>query len=255
MTADRDKSSMRIGILEAGKLNEALVARHGDYTAMFAGLLGGRDPALTFRTWSAVEGDVPADPAAADAWLVTGSRHGVYDGLPWIAPLEAFLRRAREAGRPIIGVCFGHQVLAEALGGRAVKSEKGWGIGTHEYRILRRPGWMSGAPERVRAHALHQDQVVAIPGDATVLATSPFCEYAALAYGDPELPDAISVQPHPEFDAAFMRALIERRSGEGIPADEARAALTGLGGPVESTELARWFLAYLRRVVEARRAA
>lgn len=255
MTAALENEPMLIGIIETGKVNEALVARHGDYPAMFAGLLGRLDPGLTFRTWSAVEGEVPVEPGAADAWLVTGSRHGVYDDLPWIAPLEAFLRRARAAGRPIIGICFGHQVLAEALGGRAVKSEKGWGIGAHEYDVIRRPGWMEGAPDRVRVHALHQDQVVAIPGDAMVLATSPFCEYAALAYGDPEVPDAISVQPHPEFDAAFMRALIELRSGEAIPAEQGRAALAGLGGPVESVEMARWFLDYLQRVSETRDAA
>ncbi len=246
---------MLIGIVETGKVNEALAARHGHYPAMFERLLGRLDPGLRFRTWSAVAGEVPDDPAAADAWLVTGSKHGVYDDLPWIAPLEAFLRAVRAAGRPIVGVCFGHQILAEALGGRAVKSDKGWGVGALEYRVVRRPAWMAGAPERIRVHAMHQDQVVAIPDDATLLATSPFCPYAGLAYGDPEAPDAISVQPHPEFDADFMRALIELRAGDAIPPEQSGPALAGLGGPTHSEELARWFLGYLEHMAARRDAA
>lgn len=246
---------MRIGIIETGTVNEALRSRHGDYPAMFEALLCRADPKLDFGTWHAADGEVPADPAACDAWLITGSRHGVYDDLPWIEPLEAFLRAARAARRPIIGVCFGHQILAEALGGRAVKSEKGWGVGVHEYEVIRRPGWMGGAPDRVAVHALHQDQVVEVPDDAAVLATSPFCEYAMLAYGDPEAPDAISVQPHPEFDAGFMRELVELRTGDLIPLEQGEAALRSLGRTVASEEMAHWFVDYLRSTRTRRNAA
>src|SRR5699024_3696885 len=127
---------------------------------------------------------------------ITGSRHGVYDKLPWIEGLKDFLRRARAAPVPIIGICFGHQIMAEAFGGRAEKSAKGWGIGVQEYAVhAGAPGWMAGAPARVTLHALHQDQVTAIPSDAVCLASSPFCEFAMLAYGDRDVPDAISIQP------------------------------------------------------------
>ena len=245
---------MRIGIIETGKVSAPLMERHGDYPAMFERLLRDVDPSLSFRTWSAVDGEVPDTPDACDAWLVTGSRHGVYDDLPWIEPLKAFLRAARAAGRPIIGVCFGHQILAEALGGRAVKSDRGWGVGVLEYDVTRRPSWMADAPERVVVHALHQDQVVEVPEDATVLGTSPFCRYAMLAYGDPERPDAISVQPHPEFGADFMRDLVELRTGDLIPREQGEKALEHLGRPVDASAFARWFVNYLR-VVNFRRSA
>ncbi len=246
---------MKIGILQTGKVIDTLAARYGEYPDMFAELLGAADPTLTFRTYAAVDGEIPASPAECDAWLITGSRHGVYDDLPWIEPLKAFLRAARTAGRPIIGVCFGHQILAEALGGRAVKSDKGWGIGVHKYDVTHRPGWMADAPDSIAIHALHQDQVTDVPEDATVLATSPFCEYAMLAYGDPEAPDAISIQPHPEFGTDFARELLELRTGTVIPPDQSAPAMKTFGRPVHQSDFARWCVNFLRRAAARRHAA
>ena len=123
---------MRLGILQTGKVNEALVGRFGEYPDMFARLYRAADPTVEPRSYAVVDGQLPGTPAECDAWLITGSRHGVYDGLPWIEPLKAFLRRARADGVPIIGVCFGHQIMAEAFGGRAEKSSKGWGVGVQE---------------------------------------------------------------------------------------------------------------------------
>ena len=243
---------MLIGILQTGDVPGALVARHGEYASMFEAWLG---PELSYRAYAVHDGALPAGPGECDAWLVTGSKHGVYDDLSWIAPLKAFLRAARGAGRPIVGVCFGHQILAEALGGRAVKSAKGWGAGVHHYQVVRRPGWMSGGPNRFAIHAMHQDQVTAIPDDATVLAASPFCEYAMLAYGNPEAPDAISIQPHPEFGDEYARALVEMRTGIAIPAACGAAALASFGRAVHQQDFARWCVDYLRAAAARRNAA
>ncbi len=246
---------MLIGILVTGTVNAALVPRHGEYPPMFEALLSPADPGLSYRTYAALDGALPASPAECDAWLVTGSKHGVYDDLPWIEPLKAFLRAARAAGRPIVGICFGHQILAEALGGRAAKSGKGWGAGVHDYQVVHRPGWMADAPDSFAIHAMHQDQVTAIPEDATVLAASPFCEFAMLAYGDPEAPDAISIQPHPEFDEDYARALVERRTGVVIPAACGAAALASFGRAVNQQDFARWCVDYLRAATARRNAA
>jgi GMP synthase-like glutamine amidotransferase len=246
---------MLIGILETGKVPEDLTARHGEYTPMFETWLRQADPGFSFRGYAAIDGDLPGSPAECDAWLVTGSKHGVYDDLPWIEPLKAFLRAARAAGQPIIGVCFGHQLLAEALGGRAVKSDKGWGAGVHDYQVLRRPDWMTGAPDSFAIHAMHQDQVTEIPEDATVLAASPFCEYAMLAYGDPEAPDVISIQPHPEFTEDYARELVEMRNGVAIPLDRGAEALASFGRAVDQHDFARWCADFLRKTTARRNAA
>lgn len=237
---------MKLGILETGEVHPDLRARHGDYPAMFRALIGAVDPEMEFATVRVVAGEMPASPRQADAWLVTGSRHGVYDALPWIEPLKEFLRDCLAARVPVVGICFGHQILAEALGGRAAKSERGWGLGVQDYDLVPgAPGWLRALPKHFSVRALHQDQVVALPPGATVLARSPHCAFAALAYGDPERPDAISLQPHPEFGAAFMDELLALRAGTTFSHELADAARATLARPVASEDWGRLIAGYL----------
>ena len=135
-----------------------------------------------------------------------------------------------------------------------MKSDKGWALGVQDYELVARPGWMAGLPDRFAVRALHQDQVVELPPGATVLARSPQCAYAAIAYGDPEAPDAITLQPHPEFGPEFMDELIALRAGTAFPVEAAASARASLARPVESAAWARLIVAFLRRV-EAKRAA
>lgn len=246
------EKTMKIGILETGEVHPDLKARHGDYPAMFAARLGAADPGFEFAVVRVVSGEMPASPDQADAWLVTGSRHGVYDGLPWIAPLAAFLRDCVARGVPVVGVCFGHQLLADALGGRAVKSDRGWAIGVQDYEIVARPAWMADLPERFAVGAFHQDQVVSLPATATVLARSAQCDYAALAYGDPDHPDAISIQPHPEYDAEFLDDLIVLRSGTVFPTEIAAPARASLTRAVQSDVWIRMIADFFRQAAAKR---
>jgi GMP synthase-like glutamine amidotransferase len=210
---------MKIGILETGAPPEPLGERFGDYPAMFERLLAG--PGRSFTSFAVGSGALPEQPDDFDAYVVTGSPAGVYEALPWIDPLKRFLVAAK--GRAaLVGVCFGHQVMAEAFGGRVEKSDRGWGVGLHRYDVLSRRPWMDEATS-IAVPASHQDQVVEPPRNATVIAASPFSPFGALAYDDQP---AISIQLHPEFEPAYARALIERRRDRlGELADPAVASL------------------------------
>ncbi len=243
---------MRIGILEAGEVSEDFRPRFGTYPSMFLALFAEAAPDLDFFTINLTRGEFPAGIEAAEGWLVTGSRHGVYDPLPWIPKLEAFLRGCVEARIPVAGICFGHQILAQALGGAAGKATQGWGIGVHDYRLCERPDWMSAVPEKFALQAMHQDQVTRLPEGAHVLASSEFCPIAAAAYGPLEAPLAISVQAHPEFGTEYTRALIEARAGDVFPQLLADTAREGLDRPLDSRAWAQDIAGYFRRMSHAR---
>ncbi|MEM9766036.1 MAG: type 1 glutamine amidotransferase [Pseudomonadota bacterium] len=243
---------MRIGVLQTGKVNDKLRDTYGEYPPMMVALFEEAAPDFTFDTWAVVDGEFPPSAQAADGWLVTGSRHGVYDDLPWIDRLKDFLLEARAAQRPILGICFGHQIVAEAFGGRAVKSDRGWGLGLSEYLVTARPGWMADAAEVIALNAIHQDQVVGVPDDATVLAESTHCPFAMLAYGDAEAPDAVTIQPHPECAPNYTTDLAEILGADGrAPAAVAEAARAATGHDAALTPdaraFARWATAFWRQ--------
>jgi len=226
---------VNVGILETGVPPEELQPRFGRYDAMFAKLLG---PGFTTRTYDVQAGALPSDPSDHPAYIVTGSPAGVYDDLPWIAPLKAFLQQAKGKAK-LVGVCFGHQIMAEAFGGRVEKSERGWGVGLQHYHVHERAPWMG----HLRSFAIpisHQDQIVRQPPDARVLAGSDFNRFGLIAYDDQP---AISFQCHPEFDPDFAKALIETRKNR-LPDPE--AALASLDAPNDRDEVADWIRRFLQ---------
>ena len=237
---------MRIGILRAGRVNPKIVGRFGEYPRMAETLIQPKGDEFTFDYWPVTEGGIPDSPSSCDGWLVTGSRHGVYDDLPWIAPTSAFLRNAIEADKPVLGICFGHQLLAHAMGGRVEKSDRGWGIGVQEYDVVDRPPWMSAAPDRIAFQSIHQDQIVETPVGAELVARSDFCPSAMLAYGS----NGYSIQAHPEFTREFSRALLEAIRGSRIEESVCDRALKTIGKPTHELEFAKWARRFFRRGYE-----
>lgn len=230
---------MKIGLLQTGHPPGDLAETHGSYSAMFEALLG---DGHTYRVYDVEAGELPADPAENDAYVITGSAAGVYDPLPWIEPLKAFLRQAKGA-RPMVGVCFGHQIMAEAFGGRTEKSDKGWGVGLQAYEVSDDAPWMDDA-RHVAVPASHQDQVTSLPPGARVLAGSAFTPYGILAYDDAK---AISMQFHPEFSPAYAKALIEARRGTRFTDEQADAAIASLGAENDRARMAAWISQFLAR--------
>ena len=230
---------MKIGILEAGLLRDAMAGRFDPYPVMFERFIGLAGHEFEFEAFCVVGGEMPPSIHACDGWLITGSRHGVYDRLEWMAPLQDFIRELAAAKIPLIGVCFGHQIIAQALGGEVVISDKGWGVGLHQYDVEQTYPWMKTDSRRAGMYAYHQDQVVKCPAAAEVFLSSVFCPYAGLSYED----SIISVQAHPEFEAAYEIALLEAYGGRVVPAEVARQAQATMSGDssADSQLLANWF--------------
>ena len=223
---------MKLAILETGHPPGDLADRFGDYPAMFELLLG---DGFEVETFDVQAGELP-DPNAHDAVLITGSPAGVYDDFPWIEPLMEFIRSAKDS--KMVGVCFGHQVMAEALGGHVEKSDKGWGAGLHRYDIVHPEYWLDGTQE-VSIPASHQDQVVTQPPNTDIVAASDFTPYAALAWTDRP---AISFQFHPEFSPGFAKALIEQRYDRVRNPD---SAIASLDAPNDNAVVGAWIRNFL----------
>jgi len=223
---------MKLAILETGRPPGDLPSRFGDYPAMFAAMLG---PEFEIESFDVAAGELP-NGGEHDACLITGSPAGVYEDLPWIAGLLDFIRAAGD--RKLVGICFGHQAMAEALGGKVEKSDKGWGAGLHLYRIEHRQPWMDSSGE-IAAPASHQDQVVVHPPHAKVIVASDFTPFAGLAWTDRP---AISFQFHPEFEPAFAKALIAERY-DRVPNPD--AAIASLNAPNDNRRIAAWIRNFL----------
>jgi GMP synthase-like glutamine amidotransferase len=223
---------MLIGILQTGAAPDALAPTMGDYPDMFARLLGGND--FTFHTWRVVDMDFPASISAADGWLITGSRHGAYEDHAFIPPLEEFIRAAFAASVPMVGICFGHQIIAQALGGRVERFEGGWAVGPTEYDFL---------GEKLTLNAWHRDQVTERPPGAKVVASNPSCENAALLYDG----KAFTVQAHPEFKSEFVDGLMRTRGKGLVPDDLLEKAGALLDEPVDDAVVARRIAEFFKR--------
>jgi len=202
------------------------------------------DPGAELVVYDVMAGEYPADVGECDGYLVTGSKHGVYDGLPWIAPLEEFVRKLRDLRKPVIGICFGHQLVAQALGGVAGKSDRGWGLGVQDAELSRALGWTSEAEKgsTVTLSVCHQDQVSELPPGAERFLESEFCPNAGFTVGDAVL----CFQGHPEFGPEYTRYLIEKRGGE-LGEDELRRLRASVDRETAAPLVSRWIRDFVAR--------
>jgi GMP synthase-like glutamine amidotransferase len=230
---------MDLGILETGSPPGDLKNRFGSYGDMFRQMLG-----LDYRYsyYDVRGGQLPEQVGRHDAYLITGSATGVYDGDPWIEPLKQFIQQS-SGQASMVGICFGHQIMAEAYGGHVTKSPKGWGAGLHRYDIQRRADWMNSDSELTLSIPVsHQDQIIDLPPGAKVLAASEFTPYAVLEYPERR---AISFQGHPEFSPEYATALIDLRRGTRYQQDFADAAVASLTKPNDAQRVAGWVRNFL----------
>jgi GMP synthase-like glutamine amidotransferase len=236
--------AMKLTIIQAGDVPLALREKFAPYPTMFHDMFEQAGTTLDYEAVRAHDGAPLPDPAALDGILITGSPAGVYDDFPWLDPLRDFIRRAYAQKTPMIGICFGHQIMADALGGDVRKSEKGWGIGRHVYGVsANRPKLIGGALPEFAIACSHQDQVIIPPAEADVFLSSEFTPNAGLLYRNGA---AISLQPHPEFADDYAVALAHLRKGK-TPDENIAQALESMSRASDSREVAGYLGAFLTR--------
>jgi GMP synthase-like glutamine amidotransferase len=225
---------MKLTIIQTGGIPAPLADRFAPYPKMFETMFDATGQGFTYETVSVFEGATLPDPASLEAILITGSAAGVYDDYFWLDPLRAFIRDAYSKKTSMLGICFGHQIMADALGGDVRKSEKGWGLGRHTYAVTQRPAFMANAPMSLSVACSHQDQVIVPPPEAEVILASEFTPNAGLVYKNGA---ALSFQPHPEFADDYAMALVELRRGKA-PEEVVETALKSVAKPSDSAEVA-----------------
>jgi len=195
---------------------------------------------IEYRRYDVQKGKLPIDLGECDAYLITGSKTGVYDDQPWIAPFKLFIQDAYGQSVKLIGLCFGHQILADSLGGKAEKSDKGWGVGAMISQRVEQAEWMSEKLDSICLLYSHQDQVTCLPPKAKVLFSSDFCQFSAFY-----IPDRVlAFQGHPEFTVDYCHRLMFIRQAS-YAEGQYESAVKSLEQTLHSEVLGRWILNFL----------
>lgn len=229
---------MKVGLLECDHVREDLLHIAGDYRQMFADLFNRYAPQLELVNFDVRNGEFPVSVDVCEAFVCTGSRFSAYDEHDWIQELKGFLRSLREAEKPFVGICFGHQMMAEALGGKVEKAQQGWGIGVHRLNVLKHENWMQPEQSSCGIQYTHADQVVRLPEDSFLLGESDHCPVAMFRVGETML----GIQGHPEFPAAYAEALVRGRTNL-IGAGKVNAAQ--FHAPTDEAIITNWLTKFL----------
>jgi GMP synthase-like glutamine amidotransferase len=229
----RQNGGVKLGLLVCDHVRPEFEHISGDYPDMFRRLFAGH-PEVEVVVYDVIGGQLPADPGECDAWITTGSRYSVNDDEPWIRDLEQFVREVAKEEVPFVGICFGHQLIAKALGGSVVKSDRGWGVGAKEVNVKGDVGLGSS----YTVLTSYQDQIEDVPPGAEILGWNEHCPVSMLGVGE----NMIGIQGHPEFDAAYSEALMESRRGSPIPQEIVDVGVASLGRSTDGSLLVDWIL-------------
>jgi len=237
---------MKIGILQADSVLDQFQPVHGDYPGMIAGILGQAARELNlevaFRNYDVEHGIYPDDIDECDGYVITGSKKSVYDNESWIDALKAYTRELHGAQKKLVGLCFGHQLVAEALGGKTLAAEAGWCVGIHESEILESRWFMED--EELDLFTLivsHKDQVIQLPKGAQLLASAAQCPNSMYCIGD----HIFTMQGHPEFTREYSRDLMKMRQ-EILGAETYVAGVASLDKPLMRDIVARWIIRFIK---------
>jgi len=198
---------VKIGLLQCDNVMPEYQAAFGDYSDFFGNLFHRYAPEIVLEPFDIQRDEYPKDPDRYSGFIGTGSSFSVWEDLPWINQLKQFTRYLYHNGNKFIGICFGHQMIAEALGGRCEKSDRGWGIGVKKVIINQKKKSMEPERDSYQLIVSHQDQISKLPESAEVIGGNEHCPYSIISVGR----HFLGIQGHPEFTPAYSRRLMQSR--------------------------------------------
>lgn len=223
-----------IGLLVADTVDEPFKSRFGDYSDMIRTMFAKAGVFhYEFQSYEVFRQNYPGHMDECDAYVISGSRNSSYDRVDWVERLLDYISELNCHRKKTVGICFGHQCIAMALGGRVEKSENGWGVGVHNYTIMNSDAFPSLNSPSLQLQCSHQDQVVELPKRAESILESEFCVYAGMTIGD----HFLSIQPHPEFCRDFSECLLRSREDELGP--RFKPAIDSLSMKTHADEVSR----------------
>ncbi len=236
-----------LGILDCDELAPELVPDYEHYARMFTYLLQPHLQEVECRRYAILNDEWPDSANECNAYLITGSKTGVYDEEPWLPCLREFIQQVFDKSIPVVGICFGHQMLAHSLGGYAGKSEKGWGIGAYTIRASQYAQDAFKGPSDLTLLYSHQDQVQELPPGARLLYANDFCPNAAYVIPG----KVLAFQGHPEFTQDYSLRLMTLRQDRYAPG-QYEQALTTLELPLQADWVAQTMAEFLKAANDKR---
>ncbi len=230
-----DNKNLTLGILNADELTPEVEQKFGNYSNMFQDLFKNNGFQFTFNTYQVTQENYPQDINDCDAYLITGSKASAYENIPWIVKLKEFVRECQQHNKKLIGICFGHQLIAEALGGRVEKSQKGWGVGLMKCTVEHNLSWMKSEQQHLSLLVSHQDQVVELPQQAERIAVNSFCLNSGFQLGN----SVLAFQGHPEFSKDYLLFIMKNRR-EIIGEEKYQNAISSLTQQADNSVVAKW---------------
>ena len=194
------RKNMKIGILLTDHVMDELIEKHGDMDDFYKYIFKTVDPTIELEIFDVVEGIYPNNINDCEGYLITGSRFSVYDQIDWIIKLKEFVKELDQLKKSLIGVCFGHQLIAEVLGGEAKAAESGWTVGNQTYELMKDIPWLKEDVSFFTLLHSHKDQVNKLPDNATLIASTKKVPIAMYSIGD----HIFSHQGHPEFKPEYV---------------------------------------------------
>jgi GMP synthase (glutamine-hydrolysing) len=234
---------VRIGLLKCDRVDRDLRMEFGDHSDFFLDLFQIYTPPVLLEVFDAQKEKYPENISDYRGYICTGSRFSVYDDEPWIIRLQAFIRKLYDNRIKFVGICFGHQMIAEALGGRCSLSDNGWGIGVKTAMVYNHQAWMEPALEKYSLLVSHRDQIEVLPPEGRIIAGNDHCPHSMITVGR----HFLGIQGHPEFTRPFLRKLMQSRLD--LMGREAVAGATKtLDQKTDEAIVAQWIIHFIDNV-------